>query len=500
LGIIPNSGQRRLFKAYIARDRTRWRAAFLTVAISAGNRAGKTLGLAIIEVHSCVYKMGLEPPDPDDDGSVERWMRASYEWYHFAIQQEVSELVYHEIVRILKGEHEAQGARGCPLSREVKQPAEFTKKYRGEYLWITFHALLGGGQIHFRTTNERAFGSLGKDMHGISFDECAFDPHLQFILDEILNLRRLGTGGQLFLISTPTGGITAFADIWELGNPEAPDRKPNRVSIRMSTRENIGFGIDQGVFDKLIEDMPPGLIPQNIDGHFIEGVDAYFSALSVDHAFDIEMPELVAAVPKHTYVQGVDPALRHDSTWTVVLDVTDREHPFGVKAQYKMGKQNVESVIGLVADNHNAYNTSTTWCSTAIDSTSFGGKMFKDALSHITPLRSVEFGGTRAKKLKLLSDLRTMLDQGKLKFPRIGPWLTLRRQLMGYKLNDKGLDTDAVMALAVAVSELRRTPGESLDSQPFDYFSSNKVPRGTPQWLDRTPGVLLTIENAWSND
>jgi hypothetical protein len=64
--------------------------------------------------------------------------------------------------------------------------------------------------------------------------------------------------------------------------------------------------------------------------------------------------------------------------------------------------------------------------------------MFKDALSHIHPLRSVEFGGTRNKKLKLLSDARTMLDQGKLKFPRSGPWLILRRQL---RLQTRGQGT-----------------------------------------------------------
>jgi hypothetical protein len=501
LGINGNPGQLRLWKAYIARDKTRWRAAYLTISASAGNRAGKTLGLAIVVFHSAVYKMGMEPPDGNDDKSVERWMNAPYEWYHFAIQQEVSELLYHELVRVLRGQHEAQGPRGCPLTRDIAEPVEFSKKYRGEYLWMVIHPLLGGAEIHFRTTNERAFGSLGKDMNGISFDECAFDPHLQFVLDEVLNLRRLGTGGQLFLISTPTEGITVFADIWELGNPDAPDRKPNRHSLRMSTRENVGYGIDSDIFDKLVADMPPGLVPQNIDGHFIEGVNAYFNAAAIDHAFVTGLPELVAARPKHRYVNGVDPALRHDSTWALVLDVTDPDHAVGVKAVRARGKQQVDHVVGIVADNHHAYNTPQSWCSTAIDATGFGGKMFKDALSHISPLRSVEFGGTRAKKLKLLSDTRTMLDRGMLKFPRSGPWLILRRQLLGYKLDDKGLETDAVMALVVAVNELKRTPGQSTESLPFDFFQTDEVPPGVPSWLRLPKGAtVLTTGNAWTDD
>jgi hypothetical protein len=91
--------------------------------------------------------------------------------------------------------------------------------------------------------------------------------------------------------------------------------------------------------------------PQNIDGHFIEGSDAYFSAAAVDHAFVDGMPELVARKRKHKYVNGVDPALRHDSTWALVLDVTDPDHAVGVKAVRARGKQQVDDVVQLVMDN-----------------------------------------------------------------------------------------------------------------------------------------------------
>ena len=39
----------------------------------------------------------------------------------------------------------------------------------------------------------------------------------------------LTPGGQLILVSTPTEGLNAFSDMWETGNPEAPDRQPDRM-------------------------------------------------------------------------------------------------------------------------------------------------------------------------------------------------------------------------------------------------------------------------------
>jgi hypothetical protein len=323
-------------------------------------------------------------------------------------------------------------------------------------------------------------------MHGISFDEAAFEPHLEFVVGEVLHLRRLTTGGQLLLISTPTQGLTAFADMWETGNPESPDRRATRMSQRMSTRDNIGFGLEQSVFDQLVADMPPELIPQNIDGFFVEGKSAYFSAASVDRAFVDEMPEMVPATDKHVYVQGVDAGLR-DSSWSVVFDCT-RVPATGVKVMRTRGKQTTTQIVALAADSHNAYNVARarhrSWCSTAIDATGFGGKMFAEALDGISPLRLVEFGGSKQKKLKLLGDLKTMLDQGKLLMPRSGEWLVVRRQLLGYKLADRAIDQDAVMALACAVAEIRRSPAEAEESVPFDVFTpGSEVPAGTPSWL-----------------
>ena len=57
-----------------------------------------------------------------------------------------------------------------------------------------------------------------------------------------------------------------------------------------------------------------------------------------------------------------------------------------------------------------------------------------------------------------------------------GKWLGVRRQLLGYKLDDRKIEQDAVMALAVAVDVAKETRAPSSDAVGFDYFSP--VPGG----------------------
>jgi hypothetical protein len=473
LGFRPHPGQSRLFRAYILRDESRWMARYLTLAIAAGNRAGKTLGLAVVILHSCMFKMGKEPPNPLDIRSVERWLTLHYEAYHFGVHSEVAELVFYEITKLLAGTHEAQ-KEGCPLTVALgENVADWAHKYRGEYLMIRLHPLLGGATIHFRTTGERAIGSLGKDMDLVSFDECAFEPNFDFIVDEVLHMRRMSTGGQLILIGTMTEGLTAFADKWQEGNPDAPDKKIDSYSLRISTRENIGYGVDQRMFDRLLAGMPPYLIPQNIDGFAIESREAFFGAQSVELVFDNELPEYAPAATGHRYVQGVDPALTYDSTWTIVLDITGVNEWRGSYVDRLTGRQTSLVVAGLALHAHNAYNdvTKRITCHTGLDATGFGGKMFRDLLP--IPVRMVEFGGTRQKKLMLLNALKKVIEEGRLKLPRHGKWLGVRRQLLGYKLDDRKIEQDAVMALAVAVDVARRNPGASTASVSFDYFGGS---------------------------
>jgi hypothetical protein len=241
-------------------------------------------------------------------------------------------------------------------------------------------------------------------------------------------------------------------------------------------------------------------IDQNIDGFFIQGRNAYFNAGTVDACFIDDLPERQLAENMHAYAQGVDPALRHDSTWSLVFDVildseTGEPWATGVRADQMHGKQTTEGIVTLAAEAHWAYEVERperegqpgvrAHCATAIDATGFGGHMFKEALEQVIPtVRAVEFGGNAQKKRKLLGDLRTMIDSGRLKMPRTGIWLKVRRQLLGYKLDDRAIEQDAVMALAVAVAQMKRVDSDAWKPVKWDWRLSRQPVPAENSWLD----------------
>lgn len=472
-------------------------AKYLTLLLASGNRAGKTSLLACIIIYSCLTK--LNRPVPEDEQQAERWLKMEYHWYHFGIAQEVADLVFNDIVRILGGTHEGQENRGCPLAEQGPVAVWDAKEY-GDYRWVRFSPQLGGAQVHFRTTGEKALGSLGKDMHGVSFDEAGLERNLDFLMKEVFNLRRLGTGGQLILVSTPSEDLgTAFADNWELGNHENRDRLGGWQSMRMSTRDNVGYGITKDMFDRLVEDMDDRTIDQNIDGKFLQAKAAYFNGANVDSCFVSGLPERIPAQPGGIYLQGLDPAKTQDSAWSIVLKlIPNPEDPtrptvVGVRADQRRGQKSTETIVAMAVDGYNAYDRpiragrAASTCYTATDATGFGGKMFREALDFEVPnVTNVEFGGTVQKKRKLLGDLRTLIDEGRLLLPKGGIWQQVRRQLLGYRLEDRGIEQDAVMALVCAVYLLRRTNDGSGVSADFDIhgmFTDEQAQRDTLSFL-----------------
>jgi hypothetical protein len=505
LGLEMHPGQV-AFAGVVTVRRREHVARWLTLLLTSGNRAGKTTTLAILIIYSCLGKLGQPRPDESDPKAVIRWGRQEYHWYHFAIRQEVADLVFNDIDRILKGGHLGQ-KNGCPLTHsggnfpdeDATPIAETGDKEYSEYRWIKFRPELGGAEVHFRTTGAKALGQLGRDMHGITFDEAGLEPNLDFLIEEVFGFRRLGTGGQLIMVSTPSEELGhAFADNWEKGNP-ANDRKlASWYSLRMSSRDNIGYGLTQEFFDILTADMTPRQIEQNVDGIFLQAKAAYFNGPNVEAVFIPALPEAVPARRGLLYLQGIDPAKTHDSAWSIVLGVVmpgnHKEHVrartrgmaefceckptlVGVHAQQLRGQKSTESMVAMAATAHNAYDVGRlqTTCYTAIDATGFGGKMFREAVeSEVPNLFNVEFGGTVQKKRKLLGNLRTLIDEGRLLLPADGIWSQVRKQLLNYQeKTSNGREDDAVMALVCAVFLLDRAPADGEQSVPFDTRSGS---------------------------
>jgi len=73
-------------------------------------------------------------------------------------------------------------------------------------------------------------------------------------------------------------------------------------------------------------------------------------------------------------------------------------------------------------------------------------------------IRSVEFGGQIKAKRKMLSDLRTALDEGRIVMPADGDWKEAHNQLLNYVLLDRKIEQDLVMGLCIIAKLLRSAP------------------------------------------
>jgi hypothetical protein len=481
LGVKLHPGQRRMVEAYIKRTDSRWRAFYYWVMVAAGNRAGKTMALAIIILHSCIYRTGLEPPKAGATAEeLRRFGSLPYHWWHFAVEQAPAEQVFSEVINLLGGSHAAQKA-GCPWTKAIgggsevvgarkvakatqTEGVEWTEgpKERGEYAWIAFAGELGGAQVHFRSTKAKALSAIGQNMHGLSFDEAGLQesPSLVYLVKEIMHARRLSTGGQFFLISTPSADTsTEFEDLWFTGDPEDPFRDPRAFSMRMSTRDNIGFGIDRESFDALILHQPQAWIDQNIEGMFIQAMGVWFNAASVRAAFIEGLPESTEpGGAGHVYAHALDPGLK-DKCWSLVCEMDGDGRLTGVSLDRQEGKQTTRGIVALGARDHKRYAKDGADIETGVDHTALGGHMFKELLEEAIPVvRTIEFGGVIKTKRQLLSDLRTAFDEGNLKLPVGGFWSEVQKQCLNYKLADRQQEQDLVMCLAIIVKLSRSLP------------------------------------------
>ena len=499
LGIRMHPGQLRFADAYLKRTPSGWRALNLWICVSAGNRAGKTAALAIIILHAAFYKMGLAAPTTLDE--AKHRLELPYHWWHFAIEQAPAEQVFAEIAMMMGGIHPAQKT-GNPWVRSIMDQTGLERddavarlvtltdtgigswcrgsKERGEYAMVEIAKPLGGATIHFRSTKAKALSAIGQNMHGLSFDEAGLEPNLTYLLEEVMHARRLGTGGQFIIISTPSVATsTDFQDLWYKGDPEDPFHEARRFSMRMSSRENVGYGLDPESFEALTEHQPESWIRQNIEGEFIQANEAWFSKRTVDGAFNAELPEAEDPRAGAMYLHALDPGLK-DKCWSLVFRVVRRPNKrpivVGVSIERMVGKQTTEGIVTLGAQQHRRYlardgkGRPQAEVTTAVDTTALGGHMFAELLENAgVAHRRIEFGGVSKVKREMLSDLRSLFDEGRIEMPAGGYWAEARKQLVNYKLLDRKIEQDIVMGLAMIAKLLRAVPPDEGESRTFEY-------------------------------
>lgn len=448
LGVRLNRAQVRWLRAIKPTDGWSWPRK-LVIHVAA-NQIGKTLGVAIVILWATLFKIGLDPESP------ETWFNSPYVWFHVAPTQQQANHPLNDIRLLIKGAHPAQ-VLPFRLPSGLATESKVAQFYDGLTLW-------NGAEVQFRTTAEKASALQGYRAAGISFDEAAFEDHLRSVVNETLMMRLIASGGPLLLVSTPNGLNDYFDLVEEVRhNARTPAErvwtKDDAAVVWSVITDNVGYGISQSEVDSMEERLDPATKEQQLRGAFLEPAEAFFvPTAAVLKAFK-DIPAEVLPEVGHKYVAFWDPSLSSDPTAVVVLDVT-RKPWTGVYYRHYKRPMGITELINEITKVHGLYNSATdprrvlprSRCVTGYDATSMGGVMIGQLLRGLSPLRPLNFGGPD-KKIKTLTNLRAVLTRDSKPREIVLPnhWTQLRQEVLNYRLADKKLVQDSVIALDGAV-------------------------------------------------
>lgn len=446
LGIEPNRAQRRWFRL-VRPDENGWEWRLKLVAHVAANQIGKTLGLGGLILWACIYKIGVDTSNAKD------WLERPYVWFHLAPSQQQAYLTLNDIRLIIAGSHPAQ--RGpCRLPAGFVIETKIEQYYDGLLFW-------NGAVCQFRTTEDQAKALQGRRAAGISYDEAAFEDHLKHVINTVLMMRLISTGGPLWLVSTPNG-INDYYEVCQAiieGGLEVDERlwesEAEQCGLVWSTiTDNEGFGLSSEEIARMEANLDESTKEQQLRGAFLEPSEAFFvPAVEVIKAWTKKLEHEELPIPGHKYVIFWDPSVASDPTAVVVLDVT-KEPWRGVFFKHYLRPPNVQTLIHDIYALHALYGGAKDRVGrrssvvTGFDSTSMGGAMLKQQLATLHPARAINLAGPRA-KLDLLTDARAALLKRRVVVP--ATWVRLQREVLNYRLKDEKLTQDTVIALAGAV-------------------------------------------------
>ena len=364
-----------------------------------------------------------------------------YRTLNIAITLDQSELVFD---RILKYCNESAFLRSLSLVASTS---------RFPFPRITF---ANGAVTEFRTTKKKAESVEGHEYGYISADEIALELHLEFIRDKILLPRlRKYVDSQLDFFATPKG-LNAYYRI-------AEDIKRKGGFVRGGTSYENPW-IDHTLLEYQRTTWSEAKINQIIMGKFIDTAEMMFAS-RVPVLFDDSLSLVDGCERGRKYIEGWDLARgrrgeRSDQTVGFRLDATNRTarivRRWAFQLPWTEKEREIMTATGALPPTSSIEREIRTahYDSTAtvlVDSTGVGDTLWAMVQDIARP---VDFRG--GNKDRILDHLQAVIDAGLLRSPFIPE---LADEMTVYQREDKTLETDNIMALAIACSAITFSVG-----------------------------------------
>ena len=416
-------------------------ARFRENALHPGNGFGKTEVIAIKHLRSILSHLFKWEKKFDPETGLFEWIilpefDPEYRTLNIAITIEQAEMVQARIVRYVQDSPALSAlgliARNGVVSSPVPRIRYFT-----------------GAETEFKTTKKKAESVEGKEYGYISADEIALEPYLEFIHESILLPRaRKYPDSQLDFFATPKGKNAYWRVVEKITRGGGYVRGG-------SSFENPW--IDHDLLRYMIASWSEARIEQTIYGKFIDTGTMMFAS-RVPVLFD-ESLSFEESQTGRKYLSGWDLARgrkgsQSDQTVGIRLDVTERPARVVKTWNFQLPwtekeRENINAETGHETEQSSIereirashYETGE---EVRLDSTGVGDTLYGILMDIADP---VDFRGGR--KDELLDHLQAVIDAGLLKAPFIP---ALADEMTVYQRSDTNLDTDWLMALAIAAS------------------------------------------------
>ena len=361
--------------------------------------------------------------------------------------------------RILEYVENSPVLRGWFVAGEVRFP---TPK-------ITYS---NSSRTEFKTTKKKAESVEGKEFGYISADEIALETHIEFIRDKILLPRiRKWPDSQLDFFATPKG-LNAYYRIIE-------DIKRKGGYVRGgSAYENPH--IDHKLLDYQTKYWTDAKVDQIILGKFIDTAEMMFAS-RIDKLFSDDL-SLCEYERGHKYLEGWDLARGRKgsaSDQTVGYRIDTTTIPYRIVKRWGFQKPWTEKEReNIMNETGNDEQTSIereirqahyeSKADVYLDSTGLGDTLYGIVQDIAKP---VDFRG--GNKDIILDHLQAVIDAGMLQAPFIPE---LADEMTVYQREDRNLETDNIMALAVACSSIPVKTQRKVSMLDIDVFGGAGAP------------------------
>ncbi len=257
-----------------------------------GNRWGKSFVEAIKIIHHALFR--IRDTKYDSAGR-----------YHIvtaSITLDQARIIFGTVLRILNS--------SCRIEGLVKKHT------------VTPYPRLvlgNGAVIDARSTQRRGEYLLGNDYDFFVFDEVAFDPEAEYVVNEVVKMRLADRMGKLDLVSTPNGRNSFYRKMNEL------KERPESAYIQSGdTRDNRH--ISREYIDMQVKYLSDKRVAQNIMGQFVDSGGEVIPGRDIDAAmaamrgYNESSPD--DARNKY-YISGWDLARKQTATAGVTIEVSD---------------------------------------------------------------------------------------------------------------------------------------------------------------------------------